>query len=102
MKAALSRIAGSTPVLAEDLAQAWIDTQPLVAAHFGAEGAAQLVALMETVLEVAARRDATPLGPAEETLHALRHAGMRLAVVRRASRRGRAYPPRVACGMACG
>ena len=65
----------------EQLAQAWIDTQPIVAAHFGADGAAKLTALMEEVLAEATVRDATPLGPVEPTLRALRRAGLQLAIV---------------------
>ena len=53
-----------------EIAQAWIDTQPLVAQRF--ESASELTALMEEVLKPATVRDVTPLGPVEETLQALK------------------------------
>ena len=62
-----------------EIAQAWIDTQPLVAQRF--ESASELTALMEEVLEPASVRDVTPLGPVEETLQALKSGGLKLAVV---------------------
>ena len=66
----------------DDLSQAWIDTQPLVAAHFGADGAAAITKLQEEVLAAATVRDATPLGSVvEPTLRALRSAGLRTAIV---------------------
>ena len=60
-----------------EIVQAWIDTQPLARALSPLE----LTALMEEVLEPASVRDVTPLGPAEETLQALKSGGLKLAVV---------------------
>jgi phosphoglycolate phosphatase-like HAD superfamily hydrolase len=62
------------------LAQAWIDTQPIVAAHFERDSV-RLSAMIEPILSKALVRDATPLGSVDASLRALRSAGLRLALV---------------------
>jgi len=64
----------------EEIAQEWIDTQPIVAAHFERDSVA-LMALMESVLRECTTRDAAPLGPVEDVLRELRGAGLALAIV---------------------
>ena len=64
-----------------EISQIWIETQPLVAKHFGADGAFAITTIMEEVLKTSTVRDATPLGPVEETLRTLRGVGVKTAVV---------------------
>ena len=63
-----------------EIAQAWIDTQPIVANHF-ANDVTALMTLLESTLKECTVRDAAPLGPAEDVLRELRAAGLHLAVV---------------------
>ena len=62
-----------------ELAQHWIDTQPMVAAHWA--DAAALHAEMQAVFLKATVRDATPFGTVQRALEDLRAAGVKLAVV---------------------
>ena len=64
----------------EEIAQAWIDTQPIVATHFERDVAA-LTVLLQDVLRECTTRDATPLGPVEQVLSELSDAGLKLAIV---------------------
>ena len=63
-----------------ELAQAWIDTQPIVAAHYDSDAAA-LTKFIDSVLFECTVEDVTPLGNVEPVLRGLRAAGMQLAVV---------------------
>ena len=62
-----------------ELSQRWIDTQPIVAAHWAA-GAAALAVEVEAACVDATARAATPAGPARRALEQLRAAGIRLAL----------------------
>jgi len=62
----------------EELAQAWIDTQPMVAEHFERD-CARLSELVRHVYSESI--EPTPLGPTEHVLRQLRDAGLKLAVV---------------------
>lgn len=64
----------------EELAQEWIATQPIVAARYERD-AKRLTTMLEGILMATTVRDATPLGPAERALRALRASGVQLAVV---------------------
>lgn len=62
------------------LAQTWIDTQPIVASHYEKD-AARIEKLVDEVLLESTVRDACPLGNVEPTLRTLRDAGVQLAIV---------------------
>ena len=62
-----------------ELAQHWIETQPMVAAHWA--DAAALHDEIQAVYLKATVRDAAPLGAARRALEELRAAGVKLAVV---------------------
>ena len=62
------------------LASAWIETQPIVANHYGRDPA-KIEALLDRLLLDSTVRDATPLGAVDATLRRLRRAGVKLAVV---------------------
>ena len=64
----------------EEWARACVETQPILAAHFGSDVAA-VTALLEAEMQECTVRDAAPLGPVEDVLRQLRDAGIALAVV---------------------
>ena len=63
-----------------EIAQVWMDTQPILAAHYGGNVDC-LLKVMEDSFKETTLSSARPLGPVQSALDALHDAGLQLAVV---------------------